>query len=114
MAVYFSVLVLWTGYYEDIWPAASLAVSHATAVVDGFLDNRHIEVNFRNERGQCVLWCAALSGMHERSLQCDDTQVNIADREHRLTPLGAAVVKGHKNIMQRLFKTHRVVINGQD
>jgi hypothetical protein len=70
------------------------------------LANRHNYAHFPDVRGQCVLRCAELSGhtyIVEHLLQCDDTQVGIADSEHRLTTLGVAVVMGHARIVRHFL-----------
>jgi ankyrin repeat protein len=94
------------------------AVSYgSTTAVDSLLARDQTDVNFQNERGQCALWCAALTGhtqIVKQLLQRDDVQVNAADHEHGVTPLGVAVVQGHERIMQRLLESRRADVNAQD
>jgi ankyrin repeat protein len=94
------------------------AVSYeSTTVVDGLLASDQIDVNFQNERGKCALWCVAFSGCTQivkRLLQRDDVQVNVADYEHRVTPLGVVIVKGYKQIMLHLLKSRRADVNAWD
>lgn len=106
---------------SDTKETCGLLLLHAacygsTTVVDGLLADE-VDVNFQNKRGQCALWCAAFSGhtqIVEKLLQRDDIQVNAADHEHHVTPLGVSVVKGHERIMQLLLKSRRVDVNARD
>lgn len=98
-------------------PLMYAALNGSAAIVKVLLSSPQICVNMRNRNGECALWCAALGG-HENVvgilLQRDDIQVNAADLEHGVTPLGMAVIKGHAGVVRSLLAIERINVNSED
>lgn len=98
-------------------PLIYAALNGSAAIVDVLLSSRQICVNMRNRKGQCALWCAASRG-HEDAvgilLPQDGIQVNAADLERKVTPLGMAVKRGHAGVVRSLLAVEQINVNRKD
>jgi ankyrin repeat protein len=98
-------------------PLVYAAIHRSESIVKILLTMPQISVNFQNKQGQCTLWCTALQGytkIIKDLLQYFNIQVDLPEREYGLTPLAAAVAKGHAPIVKRLIHTSQANVNAPD